>query len=234
MHVVLAGRILGARHILSGHSPQAARKAAILSLQLSAVQPPAPAGGDLMAAMPDEPCQDGRYFKRQLGTVIRRLEGLIAAYEADLATGELGEDAQGRVRRAIGQAQLLISKRLPQFDGLCDLNLDPAAKKRATNSDLAGFWDLISLPISDVMGMFDELAAIKANGWEVPKPPPTPAKKTPTRSPRPTKPRKSAPAAVANPALAAARRKALQEKREALKRAHGKDDSHCEIIFVTK
>lgn len=51
---------------------------------------------------------------------------------------------EGLVRAAIGQAQLLLAKRLPQFGSLCQQNMDPDARPPTTNDDLAGFWDLIS------------------------------------------------------------------------------------------
>lgn len=41
--------------------------------------------------------------------------------ERDLA--QLSEEAQGRLRAAIGQARLLVKQKLQQFAGLCHKNL---------------------------------------------------------------------------------------------------------------
>jgi len=67
------------------------------------------------------------------------------------------------VRAAVGQAQLMLTKRLHQFRALCHLNMDIAARPSTTNDDLAGFWDLIS---------YDHPPSMSTS--PPPSPPPTP------------------------------------------------------------
>ena len=50
----------------------------------------------------------------------------------------------GRLRAAVGKAQLLISKKFPQFKELCALNEHEDTRAKNTNSDLQGFWDFVS------------------------------------------------------------------------------------------
>ncbi|KAG8013009.1 Disks large-associated protein 2, partial [Nibea albiflora] len=71
----------------------------------------------------------------------------------------------GKIRSAVGSAQLLMSQKFQQFYWLCQQNLDPSAMPRPTSQDLAGFWDLLQLSIDDVTLKFDQLQQIKNNNW---------------------------------------------------------------------
>ena len=56
----------------------------------------------------------------------------------------LTEIVDGMLRASIGKAQLLLNKRFPQFLELCQMNKDPSASLSARDTDLEGYWDLIS------------------------------------------------------------------------------------------
>ncbi len=87
---------------------------------------------------------------------------------------------EGLIRASIGKAQLLINKRFPQFRELCNFNKDSEAAVHTTDSDLEGYWDLITFDFSvhvfphsrfsltDIEDMFSELAALRGNNWEKP------------------------------------------------------------------
>ena len=49
----------------------------------------------------------------------------------------------GRLRAAVGKAQLLIHKKFPQFRELCRLNQSEDTRTQASNTDLQGFWDFV-------------------------------------------------------------------------------------------
>lgn len=72
----------------------------------------------------------------------------------------------GKIRSAVGSAQLLMSQKFRQFQGLCEQNLDVSAQPRPTAQDLAGFWDLLQLSIEDISMKFDELHLLRSNDWK--------------------------------------------------------------------
>eukprot|EP00051_Salpingoeca_urceolata_P019980 m.295828 g.295828 ORF g.295828 m.295828 type:complete len:236 (-) comp19517_c0_seq3:2672-3379(-) len=115
--------------------------------------------------------KDGHYFRGELRKVEDKLKNLCSDYDAvRLKKQHVSETTLGRARTAVGQAQLLLTKRLPQFDGLCELNIhpDPASDKPAKNEDLDGFWDLVTLAVDDVLDMFKVLQQQEANNWDEP------------------------------------------------------------------
>ncbi|XP_073678867.1 disks large-associated protein 4-like [Garra rufa] len=79
----------------------------------------------------------------------------------------VGLSVLGKVRSAVGSAQLLMSQKFQQFQGLCEQNLDANAQPRPTAQDLAGFWDLLQLSIEDISMKFDELHLLRSNDWKM-------------------------------------------------------------------
>ncbi|KAJ3612886.1 hypothetical protein NHX12_019143 [Muraenolepis orangiensis] len=88
-----------------------------------------------------------------------------AGGESGRASPSLRQEILGKIRSAVGSAQLLMSQKFQQFYWLCQQNLDPSAMPRPTSQDLAGFWDLLQLSIDDVTVKFDQLQQIKNNNW---------------------------------------------------------------------
>ncbi|KAG5846814.1 hypothetical protein ANANG_G00118960 [Anguilla anguilla] len=95
----------------------------------------------------------------------KRMEGWCKEMEREAEEHDLSEEILGKIRSAVGSAQLLMSQKFQQFYWLCQQNLDPSAMPRPTSQDLAGFWDLLQLSIDDVTAKFDELQQIKSNDW---------------------------------------------------------------------
>ncbi|KAK2856045.1 hypothetical protein Q5P01_004780 [Channa striata] len=111
--------------------------------------------------------RDGSWFMQLLHNETKRLEGWCKEMEREAEEHDLSEEILGKIRSAVGSAQLLMSQKFQQFYWLCQQNLDPSAMPRPTSQDLAGFWDLLQLSIDDVTAKFDELQQIKSNQWQL-------------------------------------------------------------------
>ncbi|CAM9504260.1 unnamed protein product [Lampetra planeri] len=133
---------------------------------------PPPNGGRV------SPCvRDGRWFMRLLQSETERLQGWCSQMEVETQGKQLSEEVLGKIRSAVGSAQLLIAQKFKQFHGLCQQNLDPDATPRPTSTDLAGFWDMLQLSVEDVSTRFHELQQLKVAGWIQATPPPPPSAK---------------------------------------------------------
>ncbi|XP_041103777.1 disks large-associated protein 1-like isoform X2 [Polyodon spathula] len=129
--------------------------------------------------------RDGGWFLKLLQAETDRMEGWCQQMERDERENDLPDEVLGKIRSAVGSAQLLISKKFQQFRELCEENLNPNAHPLPTSQDLAGFWDMLQLSIENISLKFEELHQLKANNWKplaVPKkkerrlPPPVPKK----------------------------------------------------------
>ncbi|CAB1448182.1 unnamed protein product [Pleuronectes platessa] len=135
--------------------------------------------------------RDGSWFMQLLHTETKRIEGWCKEMEAEAEENDLSEDILGKIRSAVGSAQLLMSQKFQQFYWLCQQNLvrtqpqsvTPSAMPRPTSQDLAGFWDLLQLSVDDVTMKFDQLQHIKNNNW---RPGDSPEKKPPAPLPKKT------------------------------------------------
>ncbi|XP_038151616.1 disks large-associated protein 2-like isoform X3 [Cyprinodon tularosa] len=133
--------------------------------------------------------RDGSWFMQLLHTETKRMESWCKEMEAEAEENDLSEEILGKIRSAVGSAQLLMSQKFQQFYWLCQQNLDPSAMPRPTSQDLAGFWDLLQLSIDDVSMKFDQLQQIKNNNWRLID---SPEKKSPAPIPKKTVRQKSA------------------------------------------
>uniref|UniRef100_A0A8C2X442 Discs, large (Drosophila) homolog-associated protein 1b n=1 Tax=Cyclopterus lumpus TaxID=8103 RepID=A0A8C2X442_CYCLU len=133
--------------------------------------------------------RDGRWFLKLLQAETDRMEGWCRQMELDQRDNDLPEDVLGKMRSAVGSAQLLISQKFQQFRELCEENLNPNAHPRPVASDLAGFWDMLQLSIENISLKFDELHQLRANNWRPLDPPerkrrlPPPVPKKPPKGP---------------------------------------------------
>ncbi|XP_025788789.1 disks large-associated protein 2 [Puma concolor] len=80
---------------------------------------------------------------------------------------EKSKEILGKIRSAVGSAQLLMSQKFQQFYWLCQQNMDPSAMPRPTSQDLAGYWDMLQLSVEDVSMKFDELHQLKLKDWKI-------------------------------------------------------------------
>ncbi|XP_072238654.1 disks large-associated protein 4 isoform X5 [Leuresthes tenuis] len=110
--------------------------------------------------------RDGHWFLKLLQAETGRMEGWCQQMEQETKDNQLSEEVLGKVRSAVGSAQLLMSQKFQQFRGLCEQNLNVNANPRPTAQDLAGFWDLLQLSIEDISLKFDELYHLKSSDWQ--------------------------------------------------------------------
>lgn len=138
-------------------------------------------------------CRDGYWFLKLLQAESDRMEGWCHQMDKETKENHLSEEVLGKIRSAVGSAQLLMSQKFQQFRGLCEDNLNPNANPRPSAQDLAGFWDLLQLSIEDISMKFDELYHLKSNDWlltetsekkeEKKPPPPVPKKPAKPKAP---------------------------------------------------
>ncbi|XP_073911439.1 disks large-associated protein 2 isoform X3 [Castor canadensis] len=113
------------------------------------------------------PCRrDGSWFLKLLHTETKRMEGWCKEMEREAEENDLSEEILGKIRSAVGSAQLLMSQKFQQFYWLCQQNMDPSAMPRPTSQDLAGYWDMLQLSVEDVSMKFDELHQLKLSDWK--------------------------------------------------------------------
>ncbi|XP_035244292.1 disks large-associated protein 4 isoform X2 [Anguilla anguilla] len=137
--------------------------------------------------------RDGHWFLKLLQAEAGRMEGWCQQMDQETKDNQLTEEVLGKVRSAVGCAQLLMSQKFQQFRGLCEQNLNVNANPRPTAQDLAGFWDLLQLSIEDISMKFDELYHLKSNDWQLSEAPDRKEDKKPA-PPVPKKPSKAKPA----------------------------------------
>ncbi|XP_071270873.1 disks large-associated protein 1-like isoform X2 [Salvelinus alpinus] len=109
--------------------------------------------------------RDGRWYLKLLQAEMERMEGWCRQMKQEEMENELPDEILGKIRSAVGSAQLLMSQRFQQFRELCEENLNPNANPRPISQDLAGFWDMLQLSIENISLKFDELHQLKANNW---------------------------------------------------------------------
>ncbi|OWF48105.1 uncharacterized protein LOC110453514 [Mizuhopecten yessoensis] len=116
-----------------------------------------------------DPKLDGAYFLRLTELEMNSLSSHCAHVEVDLQCGELPEEASGKIRAAIGKANLLVNQKCKQFQDLCMQHIEPSEDKKLLKvEDLQGFWDMIKLQIDSVYRMFAEIELSRQNGWKEP------------------------------------------------------------------
>ncbi|XP_076826359.1 disks large-associated protein 1 isoform X2 [Brachyhypopomus gauderio] len=164
------------------------------------------------------PCpRDGRWFLKLLQAEVQRMEGWCQQMEQEERKNELPEEILGKIRSAVGSAQLLMSQKFQQFRELCEENLNPNAHPRPVSQDLAGFWDMLQLSIENISLKFDELHQLKANSWRSLEPPELKERRLPP--PVPKKPAKGAALLVRDRSLEGSQRQEARKRLMAAKRA---------------
>ncbi|XP_030625360.1 disks large-associated protein 1 isoform X2 [Chanos chanos] len=158
--------------------------------------------------------RDGRWFLKLLQAEVERMEGWCRQMEQDEQENELPDEVLGKIRSAVGSAQLLMSQKFQQFRELCEENLNPNARPRPISQDLAGFWDMLQLSIENISLKFDELHQLKANNWKPLDPPERKERKLPPPVPR--KPGKSQALLIRDRSLEGSERQRLEARKRLL------------------
>ncbi|XP_056220432.1 disks large-associated protein 1 isoform X2 [Seriola aureovittata] len=158
--------------------------------------------------------RDGRWFLKLLQAETERMEGWCRQMEQDEMENELPDEIMGKIRSAVGSAQLLMSQKFQQFRELCEENLNPNAHPRPISQDLAGFWDMLQLSIENISLKFDELHQLKANNWKPLTPPEIQERRMPP--PVPKKPQKGHPPLARDRSLESSERQRLEARKRLL------------------
>ncbi|XP_069369080.1 disks large-associated protein 1 isoform X4 [Paralichthys olivaceus] len=158
--------------------------------------------------------RDGRWFLKLLHAETERMEGWCRQMEQDEMENELSDEILGKIRSAVGSAQLLMSQKFQQFRELCEENLNPNAHPRPISQDLAGFWDMLQLSIENISLKFDELHQLKANNWKPLSPPEIQERRMPP--PVPKKPQKGHPHLARDRSLESNERQRLEARKRLL------------------
>uniref|UniRef100_A0A8B9LJX1 Discs, large (Drosophila) homolog-associated protein 4a n=1 Tax=Astyanax mexicanus TaxID=7994 RepID=A0A8B9LJX1_ASTMX len=87
--------------------------------------------------------RDGHWFLKLLQAETGRMEGWCKQMDEETKEHQLSEEVLGKVRSAVGSAQLLMSQKFQQFRGLCDQNLNqkqapPVPKKPGKGKPVLG------------------------------------------------------------------------------------------------
>lgn len=110
--------------------------------------------------------KDADFFLGVAQSEEARLLLLCSRCEAELSANTISEEASGRLRAAVGKANLLINQKFRQFSDLCDKHKHPDDEGKPTKwEDLQGFWEMVKLQVDDVDEMFTEIDLIRQNGW---------------------------------------------------------------------
>jgi hypothetical protein len=91
-------------------------------------------------------------------------------------TAHLVEAVDG-IRVTVGQAELLMRKKMKQYLGLVTGAEDKTDGGNTTAEDLQGFWDLVSIQVDDMKQKFRNLEELECNGWKQQQAQPTRNKK---------------------------------------------------------
>ncbi|EEC01050.1 disks large-associated protein, putative [Ixodes scapularis] len=189
----------------------------------------------------DLPQREGHTFLATMASTQEALETRIRWTQEYLDQEGLSEDVKGRIRSAVGKANLLIAQKFQQFRELCLKNIEPKPDDPfpTTGSDLAGFWDMVMLQVENVHSVFDDLHSLKANNWQEPAkiesakssiPKPTTARKSASRS-MPASPRRSAKGEEAARSREEARKRLMEAKRQARQANQASQDSGVAIFM---
>ncbi|UXI17781.1 Neuropathy target esterase [Sarcoptes scabiei] len=82
---------------------------------------------------------------------------------------QIPDECVGKIRAAIGKANLLLEKKFQQFQKICEDSMNQSNKDdqfKIENDDLQGFWDTMMIQVNDVNQMFDQLIKLKQHRWQ--------------------------------------------------------------------
>lgn len=164
---------------------------------------------------------DGNYFINLVNLECDLIKQLISQIEHLLPIAP--EYGQARIHAIVGKSHLLMSKKIKQFLGLCENNISGALDdvSRPKNNDLEGFWDMVKIQVNQVKNEMQEIIELSNKGW------PEDENENREKSIKIIKAKmKAKKPIVSNSKYDAARRKAIEEQRRAMKNLKSDD-----IIF---
>ena len=109
--------------------------------------------------------QTASYFNRVVEEEHVKFKRNCEIWNKILEDGSAPVAVHGDILCTIGQANLFQNKRFKQFKDLIELHQDESAEKKATESDLKGFWEMIHYQVEDVHNRFHSLEEMKLRNW---------------------------------------------------------------------
>lgn len=115
--------------------------------------------------------QDGRYYlgllEKERNFLLEQVEHAKEVLIEDET--KIDQDMKGMILSANGKAFLLVNKKFKQFEELCEANINKKADAQfaTLNDDLAGFWDLLNIQVSEIRKSFETLWEARANNWRL-------------------------------------------------------------------
>lgn len=114
----------------------------------------------------EEEERTAQYFQFLLNKEIDRLNELCEKWMKIKAEPETIEDGQYEINQAIGQTNLLISKKFERFRGLITDCETGKGEMLVTCKDLQGFWDMMYMEIKNCDLRFEKLEKLRSQGWK--------------------------------------------------------------------
>ncbi|VDP22176.1 unnamed protein product [Soboliphyme baturini] len=110
--------------------------------------------------------KDGHYYSNLAAASKEWLMNKCDEFKRYTTEVHLDNEAQGKVRVALGKAALLLNNKFAKFEELVQQNLNPIPNCPFTvkNSDLDGYWQLVSIELDNMKNCFDGLANLPASG----------------------------------------------------------------------
>ncbi|XP_076756075.1 uncharacterized protein LOC143426472 [Xylocopa sonorina] len=107
-----------------------------------------------------------QYFQFLLNKEVERLNELCEKWLKIKADPETTEDGQYEINQAIGQTNLLISKKFERFRGLVADCETGKGEMLVTCKDLQGFWDMMYMEVKNCNLRFEKLEKLRSQGWK--------------------------------------------------------------------
>lgn len=185
-------------------------------LAINKCSPPKKTKPTLISNGNDIEAHGGSYFINLVNLECDSIKRLVAQVECLLPIAP--ESGQARIQAVVGKSNLLMSQKIKQFLGLCENNISCALDdvSRPKNNDLEGFWDMVKIQVDQVKTEMNAVIELNSKGWpedeDIVKP--TKIIKVKTKVKKPV---------VSNSKYDAARRKAIEEQRKAMKNLQTED-----------
>ena len=99
-----------------------------------------------------------------------RLETRSDTAKKHLDNSELPAEARGQIEATIGKTNLLLTQKFKQFRDLCHESKKPGQEGQPpppNHTDLAGFWDLVLIQVTDLDNSYDCIERMRLNNWQL-------------------------------------------------------------------
>ena len=114
----------------------------------------------------EEEERTAQYFHFLLNKEINRLNELCEKWAEIKTEPDTTDDGQYEINQAIGQTNLLISKKFERFRRLVSDCETGKGEMLVTCKDLQGFWDMMYIEVKNCDVRFEKLEKLRAHAWK--------------------------------------------------------------------